>query len=125
MTNARQKWNLPVNCKHLDEPWIFHPMKSVTKFPTEHIGLRRPTCPKCINWCSEFNDMIFQKHLDIEGRKMKIISPTSVTFEGVRGLSKNVDGKAMYESKIDNNFFFNLALSKENEYEICFEKTSE
>ena len=35
---------------------------------------------------------------------MKIISPTSVTFEGLRGLSKNVGGKAMYESEIDNGF---------------------
>ena len=33
------------------------------------------------------------------------------------------NGKAMYESKINNNGFLNLALSKENEYEICFEKT--
>jgi hypothetical protein len=81
MTNARQLWNLPENCKHLDEPWIFHPMKSVTKFPTEHIGLTRPTCPKCIDWCSEFNDMLFQKHLDFEERKMKIISHTSATFD--------------------------------------------
>ena len=43
----------------------------------------------------------------------------------MRGLSKNVDGTAMYESKIDNNGNLNLALSKDNEYKTCFDMTSE
>jgi hypothetical protein len=36
-----------------------------------------------------------------------------------------VDGKAMYESEIDNNGNLNLALSKDNEYKTSFDKSSE
>ena len=84
--NAKEKWKSPVSCKHLDEPWIFHQMKDETKFPTEHVGLTRPTCTKCFGWSSEFYNLVFQKHLDHEGRKMKLISPTSLTLRGLKRL---------------------------------------